>query len=440
MVVRRRPVTADRADLWEPLRHRNFRLLWGGFVTSQVGDIVQMLAQAWLVVELTGSARSLGVLAAVQAAPRLALGLFAGVLVDRVDRRRLLVATQSLAAAQCAAFLALHLTHRLTYPTLLALALALGVLDALNLTARAALMPTLVPRPMIPRAVALQALGVNVTQLLGPSLGGVLLGWFHVTGCLVANLVSFSALVLSLLAMDLPARERPAGPEASVGDALREGGRYLRAHPGLLASIAVAYLLGLFGMPLVRLLPLYARVVLDTTGRGYGALAACSGIGALAASLLVTARSAREQVPRNIVASGAVFALAVAAFGYTRHALVAGACLVVFGGSQMAFRSAVMTRIQTSVPDGLRGRVVSVLAMDFALWSLGAAALGAMVDAFARAHASLPPGAALALVPRASMTAGLTAGLTAAGVVCALSVAASARWVLSVDPDAPARE
>lgn len=433
-------MSGDPTSLWEPLKHRNFRLLWIGFVTSQVGDIVQMIAQSWLATELTHSAALVGRLAAVQAAPRLLLGLFGGVLVDRVDRRRLLVVTQSLAALQCAAFLALYLSHRITYGALLVLAFALGVLDALNLTARAALMPTLVPRPMIPRAVALQALGVNVTQLLGPSLGGLLSGWVHVEGCLVANLASFSALVLSLLAMKLPPREPPAGPPASVGDSLREGGRYLRDNRGLLWSIGLAYLLGVLGMPLVRQLPLYAREVLGTTGSGYGYLAAASGVGALAASLLVTARSPAEKVPRNIVAAGLVFSAAVLAFAHTRHAYLAAACLVVFGGSQMAFRSAVMTRIQTAVPDHLRGRVVSVLAMDFALWSLGAAALGEAVDAFARAHASLPAAAPAALIPRASMTAGLTAVFTAAGAACALVTLISARGVLSVDPKPPGRE
>jgi MFS family permease len=429
--------TSAPDSLWAPLAHRNFRLLWVGFVTSQAGDIIQMLAQAWLVVELTGSAARLGLLAAAQALPRLLLGLFAGVLVDRVDRRRLLLATQSLAALQSGVFLALQLTQRITYASLLALALALGVLDALNLTARAALMPTLVPRPMIPRAVALQALGVNVTQLAGPSLGGVLLASVGVEGCLVANLVSFSALVLSLLAMRLPAREAGAGDGGSVGDALREGLGYLRAHPALRASIALAYLLGVFGMPLVRLLPLYARVVLDTSPRGYGALAAASGVGALLASLLVTARSSRATVPRNIVVSGVLFSVAVIAFGYTRHPLADAACLVGFGGSQMAFRSAVMTRIQSEVPDRLRGRVVSVLAMDFALWSLGAAAIGAAVDAVARARAGLGPGAP---IPRIAMTPALTLGFTVAGVVCLAAALGSARRVGSVDPAPPAGE
>ena len=430
-------MTVVRHSLWEPIAHRNFRLLWVGFVTSQIGDIIQMLAQAWLVVELTGSAARLGVLAATQALPRLLLGLFAGVLVDRVDRRRLLIATQSLAALQSGVFLALQLTHRITYGSLLALAFALGVLDALNLTARAALMPTLVPREMIPRAIALQALGVNVTQLIGPSLGGVLLVAVHVEGCLVTNLLSFSALVLSLLAMNLSPRAPTVGGDPSVGDALRESMAYLRAHPGLRASIVLAYFTGVFGMPLVRLLPLYSRVVLHTSPRGYGALAAASGVGALLASLLVTARASRRAIPRNIVASGAAFSVAVIAFGYTRSPVVAAACLVAFGGAQMAFRSAVMTRIQTEVPDGLRGRVVSVLAMDFALWSLGAAALGALIDVAARAHAGLD---ATAPIPPASMTLGLTLGFTLAGMICLVATLASSRRVLSVDPTPAARE
>src|SRR5581483_4859240 len=161
--------TADApVTLWSPLRYRNFRLLWSGFIVSQIGDFVQVVAQSWLVVELTHSALRVGTVALVQALPRLATGLAAGVVVDRVDRRRLLMVCQSLAALQSVVFLGLFLAGRVGYGTILALAFALGVLDSLNLTARQAMLPTLVPRTMIPRAVALQALGVNVTQLLGP--------------------------------------------------------------------------------------------------------------------------------------------------------------------------------------------------------------------------------------------------------------------------------
>ena len=419
-----------RSELWQPLAHRNFRLLWTGFVVSQVGDMIQMLAQSWLVVDLTQSARDVGILAAAQSLPRLVFGLFAGVLVDRVDRRRLLLVTQVLAAVQSAVFLALLLAHRVTYGVLLVLALVLGVLDALNLTARAALMPTLVPKPMISRAVALQALGVNVTQLLAPSLGGLLLGWTGVAGCLVANLMSFSVLVFSLRAMDLPPHVPPAGGAAPVGEALREVFDFVRGRPGLRGSIVLAYALGLLGMPVMRLLSLFARVVLRTSEHAYGSLAAASGVGAVLASLLVTARASAAKVPRNTVVSALAFAGMVALFGHARSSWTAAAFLVVFGAAQMAFRSAVMTRIQTEVPDRLRGRVVSVLAMDFALWSFGAAGLGAVIDVLARAHVGAA--SASAALPPEALAWALTAVFTVAGGLCAVATAVNARDVLTV--------
>ncbi|MBL8601688.1 MAG: MFS transporter [Myxococcales bacterium] len=402
--------------LFSPLKIRNFRLLWSGFIASQIGDMVQILAQSWLVVSLTQSATRVAAVAFAQALPRLAIGLLAGVLVDRFDRRRLLLVTQSLAALQCATFLGLVLSGLIRYELVLALAFALGVLDAMSLTARQALMPTLVPRPMIARAVALQALGVNITQLAGPSLGGVLIGSFGVRGCLAANLVTFVVLIGNVLAMRLPPAE--AAPPQSLRRALGEGLGYVRAQPALWVPIALAYALGALGMPVVRLLPLWARVVLSTSGRGYGFLAVASGIGALGASVWVTSRARPRELPRNIAAAGALFSVGVMAFSQTRQFASSFAVLVLVGGAQMAFRSAVMTMVQMVAPDRLRGRIISALAMDFALWSVGAVVLGVAVDGLARRHAGLGAGVLSEAIPQGARAEGLHQGLFIAGAGC----------------------
>ncbi len=410
---------AAEPGLWAPLGHRAFRLLWAGFVVSHVGDFIQLIAQNWLVVSLTRSALRVAVVAFAQALPRLVIGLFAGVVVDRVDRRRLLLVTQSLAAVQSAIFLALVVTHRVTYGAIVALALALGVLDSLNLTARQAVMPSLVPRELLARAVALQSLGVNVTQILGPLLSAALLATLGVRGCLAFNALSFAVLIGTLVGLELPKLPAPAAGR-SFGDDLREGVAYVRGAPSVLYPIVFAYALGFFGMPVVRLLPLFARVTLGTGGEGYGLLSAASGFGALAASLLVTARASRHHLPRNVVAAGAAFAVSLAAFGATRSYGASWAALAAFGASQMAFRSAVVTLLQLEAPDRMRGRVMSMLSIDFALWSIGATAVGALADALARWRAGASPSG----VPAWAASWGLSRALVAQGALC-LAVMAS---------------
>jgi MFS family permease len=412
--------------LWSPLRHKDFALLWGGFVVSHVGDFVQVLAQSWLVVDLTRSAAKVAAVAFAQALPRFFITLFAGVIVDRVDRRRLLLTTQLLAAAQSAVFLVLLRAGMVTYPVVLALALLLGVFDALNLTARQAVMPSLVPREMVPRAVALQALGVNITQILGPSLGGVILAGFGVQGCLVFNVVTFTVLLGTLFAAKVPSPEGSSG-QGFAADLL-EGVRYLRARRSLWVPLLTAYALGLLAMPVARLLPLYAREVLRVRASSYGLLAAAGGLGAITASVLVTARASARELPRNIVRTGTALGVGVLAFAWSDNLPWTFAALVLFGGAQMAFRSAVMTVFQTEVPDRLRGRVVSVLGMDFALWSLGGVAVGALGDLLAARHGG-PPDAARAW--------GLHVALSLSGAAC-LAVMAAARGPMLSTP--PAKE
>lgn len=411
--------------LWAPLGYRNFRLLWAGYITSHIGDFVQVLAQSWLVVSLTSSALELGLVAFAQAVPRLVIGLVAGALVDQVDRRKLLLFTQSLAALQSVVFWALVHTGRITYVLVVFLSFVLGVLDSLNLNARQALMPSLVPRELVPRAVALQSLGVNVTQMLGPTLGGVLLGAWGVEGCLAFNAVSFTVLIATLVALELP--PAPSKRIAGLGRDIAEGLRYVRARTALWAPIVLAWAIGLVGMPMVRLLPLFASVELHTTGRGYGLLYAGVGVGAMAASLLVTARARPSELVRNTILGALSFGVAVVCFAAVHTTLTAFVVLMAFGAAQMTFRSAVLTQVQTAVPDSLRGRVLSALTLDFALWSLGAMALGAIVDIVARARAGLPWAADRAMIPPVATGHGLRVVFVVSGVLCVMAALLAVR-------------
>lgn len=428
----------SNARLWAPLAYRDFALLWGGYLVSHVGDSVQVHAQAWLVTDLVRSGLHLGGVALAQALPRLFLGIFSGVIVDRVDKRRLLLVTQTLAMFQSVIFLALVLTHRITYARVVVLAMLLGVFDTLNLNARMSLMPSLVPREVIGKAVALQALGVNVVQIAGPTVAALLIGWRGVSGCLFANAATFLVLLGALALMRTPP-SAPRSPGKDFGGELREGFAFVKQRPAIWGAILLAYAIGLFGMPSVRLLALFARTALGVGGRGYGFLAAASGVGAMLASVFVTARAARSQLPRNIVGGALGFSVGVAALALSRSYALAFAALALVGAGQMASRSATTTLIQLETPDHMRGRVMSLLTLDFSLWSVGALLLGAFSDLMASAYVggraalggrALPPDAlawGLMVTLLAAATLCLLATISLVGVICRRAETASAR-------------
>ncbi len=410
-----RPRSGPSESVFAPLAHRDFAAMWAGFLLSHVGDSVQLHAQAWLVTSMTRTGAGTGAVVVAQAVPRLLLGLFAGVAVDRFDKRKVLVFTQLAALAQTLVFFWLVRSGRITYSLVIALAFSLGVIDTLNLNARITLLPTLVPKPMIARAIALQALGVNVVQISGPSLAGVIIGEWDVAGCLVANAITFGFALASLAVIRPTTHEIKDSP--SVRDALREGFAFVRARPLLMGGIALAWLHGFFGVSVVRLYALFARSVLHADGRRYGLLAACGGLGAILASVLVTARARASTLRRNIAYASAFFSLAVLSLAAATTYTVAIAVVMALGAGQMAFRSAVSTAIQTETPDRLRGRVMSLLTLDFSLWSFGALAIGALGDGIAHAAGLSGP-------------QGLRWAFVAGGVICAICAAVIAPKVL----------
>jgi predicted MFS family arabinose efflux permease len=357
---------------------------------------------------MTRSGAETGTVVVAQAIPRFLLGLFAGVAVDRFDKRKVLVFTQLASLAQTLLFFALLRSERMTYSLVVALAFALGVIDTLNLNARIALLPTLVPKPMIARAIGLQALGVNVVQISGPSLAGVIIGRWDVAGCLVANAVTFFFALASLAVISSPRVEQ--SERGTVREALREGFRFVRERPLLMGGILLAWLHGFFGVSVVRLYALFARGVLAVDGRRYGFLAACGGLGAIVASVLVTARAREATLRRNVVYAASFFSVAVLALGLVRSYAMAVLVVMALGFGQMAFRSAVSTAIQIETPDRLRGRVMSLLTLDFSLWSFGALAIGALGDGIARWGAMPGP-------------QGLQRAFVFSGIVCALCAA-----------------
>jgi predicted MFS family arabinose efflux permease len=349
------------------------------------------MAQQWLVFQLTGSATKLAVVAACQLLPRLVLGTVGGVIVDRVDRRRLLFVTQTTAMLQSIAFLALVLTGKLTYGSILVLTVILGVADTLNLTARHALIPLLVPAAELQAGVALNSAGLNLTQIIGPSLGGVLLAVVGVPGCLAINAVSFLGILAALRAMRWrPARGLTADPaRRGVRHELAEGFGYVRRREALWVPVLVAYAVAALAMAYSRLMPVFATTVLHAGVREYGWLLAAPGLGAFVASLWVASRGRRAGARQRLYRAVGIIVAALCVFALSHHILVSLAALAVVGGAQMTFRTTALALVHEATEDSHRGRVLSIFLLDYGLWSFGTLWLGVLCDAHGPAFAVL---------------------------------------------------
>lgn len=382
------PLAASRRLGLASLRHRDFALLFSGTIVSHSGDLLQSMAQSWLVFQLTGSAAKLGLTGFCQLVPRLVLGAVGGVFVDRFDRRRLLLVTQTAAMVQSIIFWALVVTHRITFGEILGLTLVLGVADTLNLTARHALIPALVPPAELQAGVALNAAGMNLTQVIGPSLGGVLLGVVGVSGCLALNAVSFLGILGALFAMRW--RPRPGDRQRRpVRDELAEGLRYVRGRDALWVPILIAYGVAALAMAYSRLLPVFATDVLHAGVREYGWLLAAPGLGAMCASLAVAARGRRPGARRRLYLSVGSLVTGLCIFALSERLLLSLVALTVVGAAQMVFRTTALASVHEAVEDSHRGRVISIFLLDYGLWSFGTLWLGILCQTHGPAFAVL---------------------------------------------------
>jgi MFS family permease len=368
------------------LRHRDFLLLVGGTLVSHTGDLLQSMAVSWLVFELTHSAFKLGLLGFAWMLPRLVFGALGGVVADRVDRRRLLIVTQTVAMLQSLVFLLLVVTGRITYGQIVFLTVVLGIADSLHFTARHALVPLLVPREELQTAVALNAATMNVTQVLGPSLGGILVGLLHVSGCLILNTFSFVAILVALFLM----RFRSPAPEPhtqSVAAQIADGFRYVARRQALWVPVIMAYAMAALAMAFSRILPVFAGDVLHGGVRAYGQLQTALGAGAIAASLAVAVRGRGSLRRLYLAVAFVVGALGVFALSHNLWLSLFG--LAIVGGAQMVFRTTALALCHEATEDAYRGRVMSIFLLDYGLWSFGTLWLGWICDAWGPSAAVL---------------------------------------------------
>ncbi|MGH9395189.1 MAG: MFS transporter [Terriglobales bacterium] len=346
------------------LRHRNYKLFFGGQSVSLIGTWMTRIATSWLIYRLTGSAILLGVVSFAGQIPTFLAAPFAGVWVDRWDRHRVLLATQVLAMLQSFALAALALT-RITVGEVLALSAVQGLINAFDMPGRQSFLVDMVEqREDLGNAIALNSSMVNLARLIGPAVAGLIIAAWSEGYCFLIDGFSYLAVIGSLLAMrDLP--RRAPGARTPMLVALRQGWDYVSGFAPVRALLLLLALVSLVGMPYTVLVPIFAGSVLGGGAHTYGFLMGAAGCGALAAALGLAARKSVRGLVRLVPISAALFGAGLVGFGLSRWLGLSLALIFAAGWGMMQQMASTNTILQTVVSEDMRGRVMSFYTMAF---------------------------------------------------------------------------
>lgn len=344
---------------WRALRHRNFRLFFGGQTISLVGTWMTRIATSWLVYRLTGSALLLGTVSFAGQIPTFILAPVAGVLVDRWNRRQVLLWTQTLAMVQSLLLAWLTLTHRITIREIVALSVMQGMINAFDMPGRQAFMGQMVDqREDLSNAIAINSSMVNSARLIGPSLAGLVIAASSEGWCFLIDGVSYIAVIISLVMMRVRA-DAVRRETASMLAQIREGWSYVSTFVPIRTILLLFALISLMGMPYMVLMPLFAGNVLHGGPHTLGFLMSAAGVGALASALSLVMRRSVRGLTRMIALAAMIFGAGLVSFGFSHWLWVSLAILVFVGYGMMQGMTASNTIIQTLVPEEKRGRVMS---------------------------------------------------------------------------------
>jgi len=341
------------------LGHRAYRLYFTGQIVSTVGTWAQKIAQAWLVLELTGSGTLLGITAGLQQAPTLLLTPWAGLLADRLDRRKMLVATQVGAGVPALVLAALAFADSLTVPLIMVLATGIGVVDAFDKPVRHTFAADVVPVHDVTNAVALNATMFNAGKVLGPAAAGISIGLVGVGTTFAFNASSCVVMIVALLRIR-PGEIHPREPGAPEPRALRAGLSYARRAPVIAATLALTTVTGLVAYEWTTAVPLLAQEH-SADPATIGFFFAAMGVGAVVGSLALA--GVLVATPRTFLLGGTAFAIALALVAAAPGPVLALIGLVVLGAAATTFRALATSLVQLEADPAMRGRMVSLLIM-----------------------------------------------------------------------------
>ena len=366
------------------LRYRDYALFWSSDLLASIGHFVQEVALYWIAYEITGSAMALGILGLCSAAPRLILGALGGVLVDRYDRKFLLILIQFLSALPAFVFLALYSLGALEFWHLLALEILFGSIRSINPSASQSILGELVPREHLMNAVSLYTIGFNIARIMGPSLGGILVVWIGIGGCYTAFAASQVIAGAGMWFIHAGDR-RTAEPAQDFLREFKEGFHYVWESPVTLSSIIAAYTFAVFVVTYQSFLPVFAKEVLDVGPKGLGLLMAAPGAGGIACLTFLATAGERWNRAMLLWITTTVTPIFLMLFCVSSVFWLSVVLLVVVGAGQVSFRTISRVIIQIEAPRNLLGRVMSVFNLDQGMRSVGSVVMGASATIFGAA-------------------------------------------------------
>jgi MFS family permease len=368
--------TGSVAFMLRALRYRNYRLFFGGQIVSLVGTWITTTATSWLVYRLTGSAFLLGLVGFAGQFPAFLLGPFAGIFVDRWDRHRLLVITQTAAMLQSFALAALTLGGHITIGLVLLLNIAQGIVNAFDMPGRQSFLIALIEnREDLANAIALNSSMVNAARLVGPSIAGLVIAATSEGWCFLIDGISYVAVIAALLRMRIVRNAVTAPRRGGALQQFKEGFSYAFGFRPIRSIILLLALVSLVGVPYSVLMPIFAATVFHGGPHMLGLLMTSSGCGALVGALWLAARRSVVGLGRVIAIASGLFGLGLIGFSWSTALWLAIPCLVLTGFGFMVQMASSNTVLQTIVEDAKRGRVMSFYMMAF----LGTAPFGSLI-------------------------------------------------------------
>jgi MFS family permease len=354
-----------RVPTFRSMQHRNYRLFFFGQIFSLIGTWMQSIAMSWVVYQLTYSSVWLGIIGFLTSIPSLFLSFFAGTLADRMSKRKLIIIMQSAALLQALVLGVLVFTNSISIPVVAVFALILGIINAFDIPSRQSFIVHLVGKSDLGNAIALNSATFNAARIVGPAIGGIVIGVIGVGWCFTLNALSFVAVLYALYRMIVVEPPPQLEQHATVLDALKESVAYIRSDVSLTAVMILVAVVTTFGWSYSVLLPIFADKELHIGVIGLGRLSMATGIGAFISALTV-ASTGKKIHPRQFIYAGiGIFSVSIIGFGISTEPWISMLCLVGVGIGLIACFATSNAFLQSRSPDALRGRVMGLYSLVF---------------------------------------------------------------------------
>lgn len=352
-------------EYFPALTHRNYKLFWSGQIISLIGTWMQNAALSWLVYSMTRDGFLSGFMTAVQFTPLFAFSLFAGLIIERFPKRRILIFTQSMLLLIAFIFYILMYFNAITYPLILVLLFFVGTIQALDNPTRQAFVVELVEgKEHLLNAIALNSAAFNSARLIGPAVAGKVMADYGVRWCFLLNAVSFLAVLIGLLMMrmkDVPSKEELKDPKKEI----KEGLKYIKTNPKLLYTVVSLVIIPTFCMNFNVLVPIYTKDYLLLKEKAYGILLSSLGFGALVGAIFIAAKGNKQRAVYFQIIGALGLSIFLIILGLIKSYKLSIIILILLGLFMIFFNTTSNSILQFNSPDDMRGRIMSVYSLVF---------------------------------------------------------------------------